>query len=80
MTLGVCLLADLAIDVHVESVHLFGWRSNVLLTHLVGKISVRLPSGKVVARSCFFFRLCALPFQGRCTQTLKPVISCSGWA
>lgn len=55
MTLGVCLLADLAIDVHVESVHLFGWRSNVLLTHLVGKISVRLPSGKVVARSCFFF-------------------------
>lgn len=77
MTLGVCLLADLAIDVHVESVHLFGWRSNVLLTHLVGKISVRLPSGKVVARSFFFFSFMRATgsFQGRCKQTLKPVIS-----
>ncbi len=35
MTLGLCLLADLAIDVHVECVHLFNWPSNVLLTHLV---------------------------------------------
>lgn len=35
MVLGLCLLVDLAVDVHTECEHLFGWPSNVFVVHLV---------------------------------------------
>lgn len=33
--LGLCLLVDFAIEVHVECQHLFRWPSNIFATHLV---------------------------------------------
>eukprot|EP00903_Cladosiphon_okamuranus_P005905 g5839.t1 len=54
MTLGICLLADLAIDVHVESKHLFGWPSNVLLTHLIYFFTI------FTIESCYIWRVVRL--------------------
>eukprot|EP00752_Nemacystus_decipiens_P007141 g6394.t1 len=54
MTLGACLLADLGIDVHVESVHLFGWPSNVLLTHLIYFFTI------FTIESCYIWRVIRL--------------------
>ncbi|CAN0197226.1 unnamed protein product [Pylaiella littoralis] len=54
MTLGLCLLAELAIDVHVECRHLFGWPSNVLLTHLIFFFTI------FTIESCYIWRVVRL--------------------
>ncbi|CAM9298964.1 unnamed protein product [Scytosiphon promiscuus] len=54
MLLGSCLLIDLAIDVHVESEHLFGWPVNVFFTQLVYFFTI------FTIASCYVWRVVRL--------------------
>ncbi|CAM9709543.1 unnamed protein product [Ascophyllum nodosum] len=35
LTLGICLVIDFALNIHVECVHLFGWPTNIFATHMI---------------------------------------------
>ncbi|CAM9153346.1 unnamed protein product, partial [Hapterophycus canaliculatus] len=71
MTLGICLLVDLAIDVHVEGEYLFGWPVNVFFTQLVYFFTI------FTIASCYVWRVIRLgiSFAPRIKRSIPWVMS-----